>query len=758
MSLQDSFMFVVKKYGGVAKFVTTTVLNVIAPGSSALVQLVEQVFDKGKDVAQHHWEAKLLEATQANADELQRLGQLFDLLNGELAFAVNEQSTNIEAIVRQAIATDATLRAGLRKLDALLDDFDCIKKQQCNLLEGQHEMLPIMRRLQNVMPFLEACQQAQADPRELLMVRQAILLNIQLRQPQLARAAVKQLEAVGKRGDTHLFKAGIALIDHDYPSVQSELGEVVRQHPHDKELGELHRRATVIATGVTPRVAPPLSVAHASGSVNPEVGDVLDGWTLTARLGAGGWGQVFKATHGTETVALKIMHARYSQDKDFVKRFRGEIAALMRLPIHTNLLRYLDFNFERDCRYLVTEYIDGPTLDRHLQNKGPLSSELAQNVFAPVTDGLAQVHAAGIVHRDIKPSNLVFRTKDQKLVLVDFGLAVQNANVGKTQIGGVTLMFGSPEQTRGLPADARGDVYSLAATIWFALLHDKPDRRNPIHFDADEIPLALRAALARAMETNPKKRFADGREFHAALTSSACLAAEARLHADQKRKQQEEGRLLAEQVQQQEAASLRAEQERKQREQVEAIRRQTELARHLEEARLHAEQEKEQQTLRLNAKSGSFAVFCPHCTRCVTLLNDKSGQVTSCPLCNKQFKAPTLAPSPTANPKNNCGDLITNTRGMKFAYIPPGDFIMGSPTDEEGRFNDETQHKVILTTAYYLGVTPVTRGQFAEFVRVTGHKTPGGAYTWNGKEWKDDPKADWRNPGFQQTTSIPSFA
>ena len=225
----------------------------------------------------------------------------------------------------------------------------------------------------------------------------------------------------------------------------------------------------------------------------------------------------------TETAALKIMHVRYSRDADFVARFRGEIRTLMRLPSHPNLLRILDFNYaiERSCWYLVTEYIDGPTLDKYLQDKGALSADQAHKVFAPVTDGLAHAHAAGIVHRDIKPGNFVFRKADQRLVLVDFGLAVHAENVGQTKVGGLTLMFGSPEQKSGLPADARGDVYSLAATISFALLYDKPDLRNPIHFDADEIPLTLRSALAKAMETNPRRRYADGREFHAALMATA---------------------------------------------------------------------------------------------------------------------------------------------------------------------------------------------------------------------------------------------
>jgi hypothetical protein len=108
----------------------------------------------------------------------------------------------------------------------------------------------------NVLPFLEECQQVQGNPGELLMRRQAILIGIHLRQPQKALAAVKQIEDGGRHGDTHLFKAGIALIDHDFPSLQSELGEVVRRHPCDSELIQLHRQATEIATGVTPRVAP----------------------------------------------------------------------------------------------------------------------------------------------------------------------------------------------------------------------------------------------------------------------------------------------------------------------------------------------------------------------------------------------------------------------------------------------------------------------------------------------------------------------
>ena len=404
MSWKDRCVELIKKYGPAAKVVAGAVLNVVAPGSGALVNLVDKAFDTAEDSAHGHWEAELMRATKQNAEELARLGSLFELLTGDLAklcdkaYAFHDQPDDIEDIVRRTLASDRGLTNGLRKLDALVDDFACVKEQQRRLLDGQDEMLPIMRRLLGVLPFLEDCQQADANPRELLMHRQAILLGIQLRQPQQARNAVKQIEDADKHGDTHLFKAGIALVDHDFPSVQSELGEVVRRHPHDNELVELHRRATVMATGITPRVGEPSRVSDRV-EANPDVGDILDGWKLEARLGSGGWGQVFKATRPVsprplgeglgvrepiiETAALKIMHVRYSRDADFVARFRSEIRTLMRLPSHPNLLRILDFNYaiERSCWYLVTEYIDGPTLDKYLQDKGALSAEQAHKSF-----------------------------------------------------------------------------------------------------------------------------------------------------------------------------------------------------------------------------------------------------------------------------------------------------------------------------------------------------------------------------------------
>ena len=105
------------------------------------------------------------------------------------------------------------------------------------------------------------------------------------------------------------------------------------------------------------------------------------------------------------------------------------------------------------------------------------------------------------------------------------------------------------------------------------------------------------------------------------------------------------------------------------------------------------------------------------------------------------------------------GDVVTNSLGMKFAWMPPGTFLMGSPKSEQGRDDDEAQHRVTLTKGFHLGVHQVTRGQFACFVKAAGYKTEaerdGGAYGWTGKEWKLDPKFNWRTPGFDQADDHP---
>jgi formylglycine-generating enzyme required for sulfatase activity len=103
--------------------------------------------------------------------------------------------------------------------------------------------------------------------------------------------------------------------------------------------------------------------------------------------------------------------------------------------------------------------------------------------------------------------------------------------------------------------------------------------------------------------------------------------------------------------------------------------------------------------------------------------------------------------------------MLVDSLGMEFVPISPGTFIMGSPENEEDRWDDETQHKVTLTQGVYMGVTQVTVGQFRRFVKATGYRTEaetdGGAYIWTGEKWEKKAGRYWDNPGFDQTDEHP---
>jgi serine/threonine protein kinase len=154
------------------------------------------------------------------------------------------------------------------------------------------------------------------------------------------------------------------------------------------------------------------------------------------------------------------------------------------------------------------EFIEGTSLEHRLRHNGALTLGEARSVFLAVADGLAAAHARGIIHRDIKPANILLR-RDGTPVLVDFGLAAVADDKGLTQTGhstGYTAMFAAPEQLRAKPADTRSDIYSLAASLYYALVYDKPEHREPDRFEAKLVPEVLRALLSAALDNNPERR------------------------------------------------------------------------------------------------------------------------------------------------------------------------------------------------------------------------------------------------------------
>jgi serine/threonine-protein kinase len=195
-----------------------------------------------------------------------------------------------------------------------------------------------------------------------------------------------------------------------------------------------------------------------------EPGTTLGPYVLRERIGAGGMGEVYRATDPrlSRDVALKLMRAGAD-----LKRFESEARAAAQLN-HPNIIAVLDVGTHEGIPYLVTELLEGETLRDRLAR--PFSEAEVVEVARQLLSGMGAAHARGIVHRDLKPEN-VFVTKDRRFKILDFGIArVEGAKHEGTQTatGAVvgTVGYMAPEQVRGQPADARADLFAFGCILY----------------------------------------------------------------------------------------------------------------------------------------------------------------------------------------------------------------------------------------------------------------------------------------------------
>ena len=206
-------------------------------------------------------------------------------------------------------------------------------------------------------------------------------------------------------------------------------------------------------------------------------GTRLEHYEVLAPLGAGGMGEVYRArdTRLGREVAIKVLPSLVAGDAGRLARFEREARAVAALS-HPNILAIHDFGSEEGRSYAVTELLEGETLRERL-GAGALPPRKAAEIAVQVAHGLAAAHEKGIVHRDLKPENL-FLTKDGRVKILDFGLALQRAVLEAdssrsptlarpTDAGTVlgTVGYMSPEQVRGESADHRSDIFSLGVVL-----------------------------------------------------------------------------------------------------------------------------------------------------------------------------------------------------------------------------------------------------------------------------------------------------
>jgi serine/threonine protein kinase/formylglycine-generating enzyme required for sulfatase activity/dienelactone hydrolase len=227
-------------------------------------------------------------------------------------------------------------------------------------------------------------------------------------------------------------------------------------------------------------------------------GAQLGPYKIEALIGAGGMGEVFRATDTRlhRTVAIKILPRDKMADPDSRHRFMQEARAASALN-HPNIVTLHDIASDKGIDYLVMEYVPGKSLDKLITPQGLRSSDII-GYATQVASALTAAHAAGIVHRDIKPANIIVTAQGQVKVL-DFGLAkLEEGALGPeeetlrsalTATGTVmgTTAYMSPEQVRGLTVDQRTDLFSFGVVLYEMVTGKRPFTGNSAAAVADAI-------------------------------------------------------------------------------------------------------------------------------------------------------------------------------------------------------------------------------------------------------------------------------
>src|SRR5690625_4047412 len=242
----------------------------------------------------------------------------------------------------------------------------------------------------------------------------------------------------------------------------------------------------------------------------------VDGYRLVLRIGAGGRGTVHEAMDADgNRVAVKVLHEAIAADPAARERMRREVELLHRVR-GEGVARVLDAEVDAATAFVVTELIDGPTLEDDVREHGPLAEEELGGLAHGLAQGLDAIHAAGIAHRDLKPGNVMLSPRGP--VIIDFGIAQVADDVRLTQTGMVTGTPGylDPDVIAGADPGPAGDWWAWAAVLTFAATGRQPFGRGGMQavlarvstgvVDTEGLSDGLATVLTAALDPEPARR------------------------------------------------------------------------------------------------------------------------------------------------------------------------------------------------------------------------------------------------------------
>ena len=249
---------------------------------------------------------------------------------------------------------------------------------------------------------------------------------------------------------------------------------------------------------------------------------VGDRYEILEKIGTGGMSDVYKAKDHklNRFVAVKVLKQEFSENRNFVAKFRSEAQAAAGL-MHSNIVNVYDVGEENDIYYIVMELVEGITLKKYIEKKSRLSVKEAVSIAIQVSMGIEAAHNNFIIHRDIKPQNIII-SKDGKVKVTDFGIAkAATSNTITSNVMG-SVHYTSPEQARGGYSDAKSDIYSLGVTLFemltgrvpfngettvaIAIKHIQDPMPSPRDF-VPEIPISVEQIVYKCTQKSPDRRY-----------------------------------------------------------------------------------------------------------------------------------------------------------------------------------------------------------------------------------------------------------